>query len=68
VQALVWSASPASIRETWVDGRRVYRDGRVTTVVDEAALAAEARARAAAIVRRAGLDRPDVLLTTSLYD
>jgi cytosine/adenosine deaminase-related metal-dependent hydrolase len=68
VQALVWSASPTSIRETWVDGRRVYRDGRVTTVGDEAALAAEARERAAAIVRRAGLDRPDVLLTTSLYD
>jgi cytosine/adenosine deaminase-related metal-dependent hydrolase len=68
VQALVWSASPASIRETWVAGRRVYRDGRVTTIADQAALASEARERAAAIVRRAGLDRLDVVRTTSLYD
>lgn len=54
LQALVYSASPASIAETWVDGRALYRDGRVQTL-DELALRAEARERAAAIVKRAGL-------------
>ena len=39
VQALVWSASPASIAETWVAGRRAVRGGRVTTL-DEAACVA----------------------------
>ncbi len=67
LQALVWSASPASIAETWVDGRPLFSGGRVTSV-DEPALRAEARRRAAAVVRRAGLDRGDVPVTTTLYD
>ena len=66
LQALVWSASPASIAETWVDGRAVYREGRVVTV-DEAELHREARERARAITRRAGLDKSEVPVTTTLY-
>jgi 5-methylthioadenosine/S-adenosylhomocysteine deaminase len=66
LQALVWSASSASIAETWVDGRRLFYDGRVVTV-DEPGLREEARARAAAIVGRAGL-QGDVPVTTSLYE
>jgi 5-methylthioadenosine/S-adenosylhomocysteine deaminase len=66
LQALVWSASPASIAETWVDGRAVYREGRVVTV-DEAELHREARERARAITCRAGLDKSEVPLTTTLY-
>jgi cytosine/adenosine deaminase-related metal-dependent hydrolase len=53
LQAVVYSASPASIAQTWVDGRALYRDGKVQTL-DEKSLRAEARERAAAIVRRAG--------------
>ncbi len=67
LQALVWSVSSASIAETWVDGRRLYFDGRVATV-DEPALHVEARERAAAIVERAGLTRADVPVTTALYE
>jgi cytosine/adenosine deaminase-related metal-dependent hydrolase len=67
LQALVWSASAASVAETWVDGRPLYRNGRVLTV-DESALRAEARERGAAIVRRAGLDRSSTRVTTTLYD
>lgn len=67
LQALVWSVSPASIAETWVDGRPLYRDGRVVTV-DEAALHVEARERAADIARRAGLDHASTPVTTTLYD
>jgi 5-methylthioadenosine/S-adenosylhomocysteine deaminase len=67
LQALVWSASPASIAETWVDGRRLYADGSVLTV-DEPELRVEARARAAEIVRRAGLDRASTPVTTTLYE
>lgn len=66
LQALVWSASPASIAQTWVNGRQLFTDGRVLTV-DERQLRAEARRRAADIVRRAGLDQ-DVPVETSLYD
>jgi 5-methylthioadenosine/S-adenosylhomocysteine deaminase len=66
LQALVFSATPASVAETWVDGRPLYRDGRVLTL-DEAALFADARQRAAAIVERAGLEKTDVPITTSLY-
>jgi 5-methylthioadenosine/S-adenosylhomocysteine deaminase len=68
VQALVWSATSASIRETWVDGRRVYADGAVTTVGDEAALRAEARERADRLIRESGLDRADVPVTSSVYE
>lgn len=66
LQALVWSVSAASIAQTWVAGRQLYVDGRVTTV-DEDALRAESRDRAAAIVRRAGLGDA-VPTTTTLYD
>ena len=52
VQALVYSASPASIAQTWVDGRALYRDGKVQTL-DEKSLHQEARERAAAILQRA---------------
>lgn len=67
LQALVWSVSSASIAETWVNGERLYRDGAVATI-DERALHAEARDRAAAIVERAGLTLGDVPVTTSLYE
>jgi 5-methylthioadenosine/S-adenosylhomocysteine deaminase len=67
LQALVWSVSPASIAQTWVDGRALFRDGGVVTV-DEVALRVEARERAADIVRRAGLDRVSIPVTTTLYD
>lgn len=66
LQALVWSVSSASIAETWVAGTALYVDGVVTTL-DESALRAEARQRAAAIVARARLDR-DVPIDTTLYD
>jgi 5-methylthioadenosine/S-adenosylhomocysteine deaminase len=66
LQALVWSASPASIAQTWVAGRPLFDGGRVVTL-DEPSLRAEARDRAAHIVRRAGLGE-DVPVTTTLYD
>jgi 5-methylthioadenosine/S-adenosylhomocysteine deaminase len=67
LQALVWSASSASIRQTWVDGRPVFVDGRLTGVPDESELRREARARADRLIRAAGLDAADVPVTTSLY-
>src|SRR5436190_953026 len=67
LQALGWSATAASVAETWVDGRPLFRNGHVATV-DEQELYAEARVRAAAIVRRAGLDRAKTPVTTTLYD
>ena len=66
LSALVWSASTASVHETWVDGRPCYRDGRVIGI-DEAALHVEARSRAADICLRAGLSGEDIPLTTVLY-
>jgi 5-methylthioadenosine/S-adenosylhomocysteine deaminase len=66
LQALVWSATSASIAQTWVDGRPVYSDGKVRSV-DEPSLRDEARQRAAAILRRAGLDQKGIPVTTSLY-
>ncbi|MDE0188453.1 MAG: amidohydrolase family protein [bacterium] len=66
LSALVWSASTASVHETWVDGRPCFRDGRVIGI-DEAALHVEARSRAAGIRARAGLSREDIPLTTVLY-
>jgi len=68
VQALVWSATPSSIAETWIDGRPVYRRGTFEAMPDTASLFEEARERAAALVRRAGLDQPDVPVTTTLYN
>jgi cytosine/adenosine deaminase-related metal-dependent hydrolase len=67
VQAVVWSATAASIRETWVDGRRLYAGGAVATISDEAALRAEATERAAALLLRAGLHEADVPVTTRAY-
>ncbi|MCY3564516.1 MAG: amidohydrolase family protein [bacterium] len=66
LSALVWSASTASVHETWVDGRPCFRDGRVIGI-DETALHVEARNRAAGIRTRAGLGREDIPLTTVLY-
>ena len=66
LSALVWSASTASVHQTWVDGRPCFRDGRVIGI-DEAALHVEARRRAADIRARAGLGREDIPLTTVLY-
>jgi cytosine/adenosine deaminase-related metal-dependent hydrolase len=68
VQALVWSATSASISQTWVNGRLVFADGRVRTIADEPALRQEARERARALVLRAGLARPDVPVTTVAYE
>jgi cytosine/adenosine deaminase-related metal-dependent hydrolase len=68
VQALVWSATPASIAETWVAGRRLYADGRVQTIPDVRELVADARARSARIGREAGLDRGAVPAPADLYD
>lgn len=66
LQALVWSASAASIAQTWVAGEQLYVGGKVVRV-DESALRSEARERAAHIVRRAGLGK-SVPTTTTLYD
>jgi 5-methylthioadenosine/S-adenosylhomocysteine deaminase len=67
LQAVVYSASPASIAQTWVDGRALYRDARVQTV-DEKSLRAEARERAAAVVKRAGLSMAHTPTVTTTYD
>ena len=67
VQALVWSATPASLAQTWVDGRIVFADGAVTTI-DESALAEEARGRARALLERAGLHDASVPVTTTAYE
>ena len=67
LQALVWSASSASIAETWVDGRALYCDGRVQTI-DEPTLYTEARRRAGEIIRRAGLGATAIPKSVSLYE
>lgn len=67
LQTLVYSASSATIAETWVAGRALYANGGVVTV-DEKAIREKARELAAAAVRRAGLSRDDVPTTTTLYD
>ncbi len=67
LQALVWSASPASIAETWVDGQALYRAGKVQRI-DEPALFHEARERARAVTRRAGLAGAAVPKSTSIYE
>jgi cytosine/adenosine deaminase-related metal-dependent hydrolase len=67
LQAVVYSASPASIAQTWVDGRALYRDGKVQTL-DERSLHAEARSRARAIVRRAGLSTKHTPTVSNVYD
>lgn len=67
LQALVWSATSATIDQTWVDGKVLYKDNTIQTL-DEASLKAEARVRAAEIVVRAELDTLGTPTTTSLYD
>lgn len=67
LQALVFSASTASILETWVDGKALYRNGRVQGV-DETEIRRKARELAAAAVERAGLHEDDIPTTTALYD
>ena len=67
LQALVFSASSASILETWVNGKVLFQDGQVLTV-DEGEIRRKARELAAAAVNRAGLDRKDIPTSTSLYD
>jgi 5-methylthioadenosine/S-adenosylhomocysteine deaminase len=68
IQAVVWSATAASISETWVDGRALFRHGVVTTIPDEVSLRQEARERAQKIISRAGLDRPSGPVTTPVYE
>ncbi|MFL9823382.1 amidohydrolase family protein [Rhodoplanes sp. SY1] len=67
LQAVVYSSSPASIAQTWVNGRALYANGCVATV-DEKALHVEARRRAADVVRRAGLVMGATPVTTTTYD
>jgi len=66
LQALVYSASSATIAQTWVEGRPLYADGRVAGV-DEAEIRAMARERARDAVRRAGLHDEGVPTETTLY-
>jgi 5-methylthioadenosine/S-adenosylhomocysteine deaminase len=47
---LVWSGSPAIVRDVWVQGRRVVGDGRVVTL-DVGRAAAEVTSRARRIAR-----------------
>lgn len=67
VQALVWSASPASIEQTWVDGRALFSGGKVHTI-DEPVLFVDARRRAAEITQRAGLSAESIPKSTTLYE
>ena len=67
LQALVFSASTASIEETWVNGNALYKDGKVAGV-DEREIKRKARELAAAAVDRARLINEDVPTTTTLYD
>jgi 5-methylthioadenosine/S-adenosylhomocysteine deaminase len=55
VSALVYSATPADVVMTIVGGEVIYENGACTRV-DEAAVLAEAQARAEDVVRRAGLE------------
>ena len=67
LQALVYSASTASVSQTWVNGVKVYGDGQVYGV-DEKEIRRKARELAADAVIRAGLHKDDVDTTTTLYD
>lgn len=52
--ALVFNATPADVRDVWVDGRRCVADHR-STIVDEGELMAAARIAAARVFERAGV-------------
>ncbi|MFC0220084.1 cytosine/adenosine deaminase-related metal-dependent hydrolase [Pseudochelatococcus lubricantis] len=67
LQALVFSASTASVSQTWVNGVKVYGEGKVHGV-DERHVRRKARELAAAAVVRAGLHKDDVETATTLYD
>jgi cytosine/adenosine deaminase-related metal-dependent hydrolase len=67
LQALVYSATPRSIRTVLIDGRVVLEDGEIKTV-DEKSILSEARQRATSIVARSGLRRGTTPVTTNLYD
>ena len=67
VQAVVYSATPRSLRTVMVDGKVLFDDNKITTV-DETALLKEAAVRAKAIVARSGLVRGKTPVTTTLYD
>ena len=67
LQALVFSASSATISETWVDGVACYKNGAVQGI-DEHALKAKARDLAASAVIRAGLNQTQIPTSTTLYD
>lgn len=67
LQALVFSASTATITETWVNGDVRFANGSVRGV-DEKAIKSKARDLAAAAVIRAGLDQEEVPTSTTLYD
>ena len=54
---LVWSTDGRSVRDVYVGGRRVVRDGRCT-LVDEDDLQREAAPAAEALRRRAGIEVP----------
>ncbi len=53
VSSLVYSAQPAHVESTWVDGRLLYSNGRVRTI-DESALIEEARRAQTKILRECG--------------
>jgi 5-methylthioadenosine/S-adenosylhomocysteine deaminase len=67
LQALVFSASSASVAETWVNGEPCYRGGKVLGV-DEQQVRQKSRELAAAAVQRAGLNQEGVPTSTTLYD
>ena len=52
--ALVFNATPADVRDVWVDGRRCIADYR-STIVDERELLAAARTAAGRVFERAGV-------------
>jgi 5-methylthioadenosine/S-adenosylhomocysteine deaminase len=66
LQALVWSATSASIAQTWVGGSCVFRDDWIQTV-DERTIRHESRLAASRILERAGLTREGIPVTTNLY-
>lgn len=67
LQAVVYSASPVLLAQTWVDGRPLYRDGWVQTL-DETGARTEALDRAAAILFRAGLSLDQTPTVSTVYD
>jgi 5-methylthioadenosine/S-adenosylhomocysteine deaminase len=54
VSALVYSAQPADVRATIIDGRIMMREGKLTTL-NEASVITEANREAGALAARAGL-------------